>query len=38
MLLAYCYLAEGGGVNVEKGGVNVGKRGVRVSKPIIGPH
>ena len=28
MLLAYCYLAEGGGVNV-------GKRGVRVSRPLM---
>ena len=32
-LLAYFYLAEGGGVTVLKGGVKVSKGGVTVSKP-----
>ena len=35
ILLAYCYLAEGGGINVGKGGVNVGKRGVYLLGPIL---
>ena len=35
MLLAYYYLAEGGGVNVVKGDVNVGKRSVYLSGPIF---
>ena len=34
-LLAYFYLAKGGGVNISKGGVKVLKGGVTVSKPFI---